>query len=442
MSNTPLSPNYKKDVGRLVTDRYDFQEHIEGIAFRHKANQIDLEPILTIGSIVCENVQDAIDQLTIIVTPPVIADATTSSKGIIQLTGDIAGTATHIVVTKIQGRSISTLPPNSGDVLTWDGGTSSWMASAAVNAFSAGGDLSGTNSLQQVIGLTGTAGSTRISSNALTWTSGSTPVVTQTTTALTDGADLTIRAQNSTGASKNGGDVIVTGGSPGASGLKGGVSLKLDAGNSTMLEVTEIASSRRVLSLLHNGPLTTIDMPANTGDLVMYVRDASTPPTIGNPSNGTIVYSSGGELWIKQQDGNNFPVGSIPNPSIWGSTGQQSYTYRSYVTSSVGAAALAFSLPLPSNTSIKIDATFTAKATSATDGAGFNLSMGYLRGVGSPVAIGTVTNADPRTTTGAAATWTIPNIITSGDTLQVLTGYSSTNTINWLVIIQLTISQG
>lgn len=441
MSN-PLIPNYKKDVGRLVTDRFDFQNHIDGVAFRHKANQIDLEPILNIGSVTCTTVQDAIDKLTIIVTPPVIADATTVSKGIIQLSGDLAGTATSVLVTKLQGKPISTLPPNSGDVLTWDGISSSWIPSPAINAFSAGGDLAGTNALQQVVGLTGTSGSTRVSSNALSWVAGSIPTITQLNTSLNHGADFTIKAQTSTGSSKNGGDVVITGGSPGASGLKGGVTLKMDSGNTTMAELTEVAAGRRVISLLHNGPLTTVDMPANTGDLVMYIRDTITPPTVGNPSNGTIVYSSGGQLWIKQQDGDNFSVGSIPNPSIWGSTGQQTYTYRSYVISTVGAAALAFSFAIPNNTSIKVDAIFTGKATSATDGAEFNLSMGYLRGVGSPVAMGSITNADPRTTTGAAAGWTIPSITTSVNNLQVFTGFSGTNTVSWLVIVQLTMSQG
>ncbi len=371
-----------------------------------------------------------------------ISEATTISKGIIQLTGDISGTATNILVTKIQGKPISTLFPNDGDVLTWDGGTFAWTPSPAVNAFSAGEDLSGTNALQQVIGLTGTGGSTRVSSDALTWISGSEPVITQATTALNDGANFTIKGQNTTGISKDGGNVIITSGSPGSGGLKGKVSLELDAGGSTMIELTEVAADRRVISLLHDGPLTTIDMPASTGDLVMYVRDTSTPPTVGNPVNGTIVYSSGGQLWVKQQDGNNFSVGSIPNPSVWGSTGEQTYTYRSYVTSSVGAAALAFSFALPNNTSVKIDVIYTGKATSATDGAAFNLSMGYLRGVGSPIAMGTVTNADSRTTSGSAAGWTIPDIVTVANNLQILTGFSTSNTINWLVIVQLTISQG
>jgi len=439
---TPLAPNYKKDVGRLATDRFDFQNHVDGTNFRHKADQIDLSPLITIESVTVSNVQEAIERLTTIVTPPIIEDATTVSKGIIQLNGDIAGTATNVLVTKIQSRPVSTLPPSSGDVLTWDGMSASWIPSPAVNAFSAGGDLAGTNAIQEVIGLTGTSGSTRVSSSGLTWINGITPVISQSVTVLNHGSDFTVRAQSTSGASKNGGDVVVTGGSPGSGGLKGGVTLALDSAGTTMLEATEIATNRRVLSLLHNGPLTTLDMPANTGDLVMYVRDTVTPPTIGNPLNGTIVYSSGGQLWIKQADGDNFSVGSIPNPSIWGSTGQQTYTYRSYVTSSVGAAALAFSFAIPDNTSIKVDVIFTGKATSAADGAEFNLSMGYLRTTGSPIVMGTVTNADPRTTAGSAAGWTIPDITTSGNNLQVYTGYSGTNTINWLVIIQLSMSQG
>lgn len=441
MSN-PLIPNYKNNIGRLTTDRFDFQNHIDGASFRHKANQIDLEPILSIGSVNCNTVQDAIDQLTVIVTPPVISDATTISKGIIQLSGDLAGTATSVLVTKLQGKPISTLSPSNGDVLTWDGSSSSWIPSSAINAFTAGGDLVGTNSLQQVVGLTGASGSTRVSSNALSWANGTTPLVTQLNTSLNHGADFFIKAQTATGASKNGGDVVISGGSSGASGLKGGVTLKMDSGNTTMLELTEVAAGRRVVSLLNNGPLTTTDMPANTGDLVMYVRDTITPPTVGSPSNGTIVYSSGGQLWIKQQDGNNFYVGSIPNPSIWGSSGQQTYTYRSYVTSTIGSSALAFSFAIPDNTAIKIDVILTGKATGATDGAEFNLSMGYLRGSAAPVSMGTVTNADPRTTAGSATGWVAPTITTSVNTLQVFTGFSGTNTINWLVITQLTMSQG
>jgi hypothetical protein len=42
MANNPQIPNYKPGVGRLVTDRYDFENHVEGNAFRHNALAIDM----------------------------------------------------------------------------------------------------------------------------------------------------------------------------------------------------------------------------------------------------------------------------------------------------------------------------------------------------------------------------------------------------------------
>lgn len=42
MANTPKTPNYKPGVGQLVTNRYDFENHIEGNSFRHNATQIDI----------------------------------------------------------------------------------------------------------------------------------------------------------------------------------------------------------------------------------------------------------------------------------------------------------------------------------------------------------------------------------------------------------------
>ena len=40
MANRPFTPG----IGRLATDRFDFQKHIDGEAFRHTADQIDLNP--------------------------------------------------------------------------------------------------------------------------------------------------------------------------------------------------------------------------------------------------------------------------------------------------------------------------------------------------------------------------------------------------------------
>ncbi len=436
------TPNFKHGIGILTTSRYDFQDHIDGYNFRHQANQIDLFPILQIGSNSISNVQDAVRALTNIVNPPIIQDASTAVKGIIQLSGDIGGVATNVSVKKIQGKAVSALTPNAGDVLTWSGTLSMWLPAPTLNIFNAGGDLSGNNVLQSVISLTGNAGVVSISCNSLNFISGASPIITQNDNSSNNGNNTSIISQSALSSNKNGGALILSGGGKGSGGLRGGVSLQMGAGDTTMLQVSEPAIGRRAISLLHIGALTTLDMPTGTGDMVMYIRDTATPPTTGNPLNGTIVYSSGGQLWIKQQDGNNFFVGSIPNPSIWGSSGQQTYTNRSYIKSSVGSSATAFTYSLPDNITTKIDVILIGKATSTSDGASYNLSMSYLRNGGSPIALGTLTSSDPRTTSGASAAWALPNINFSGNDLQIITGYSTTNTINWLVITQLSMSQG
>ena len=50
-----------------------------------------------------------------------VNDASTTAKGIIQLAGDLSGTATSPSVSKIQGISVSGLVPTTGQVLTYNG---------------------------------------------------------------------------------------------------------------------------------------------------------------------------------------------------------------------------------------------------------------------------------------------------------------------------------
>lgn len=454
----PIVPNYKKDVGRLATDRYDFEEHIEGTRFRHNADAIDVVPNLVVGSSTSVNVLEALEALANAAQPPVINDATTGSKGILQLAGDIAGTAINVVVTRIQSKPISTLTPSGGDVLTWDGYSNVWKPSAATNAFSAAGDLAGNNVLQSVVSWTGIVFNASVGhviqsfGSVIDFSVNAKPLFTQEIDPVNSGDIITIRAQSVTGVNKNGGSVTVAGGAPGSGGRRGGIRLQFTTSvpggypttslsgitSVNMLQLSEVAVGRRVLSLCNAADLSTIDMPSNTGDMVMYVRDAVSVPSTGSPSNGTIVYSSAGQLWVKEQNGNNFPVGSIPNPSIWGTTGQQTYSNRNYVTSTT-AAALAFSFNLQDQTSTRADVIFVGKRQGSTDSAQFNLSVGYSRHGGGPVIIGSVTNADPRTS-GGASLWTIPNITVSGNTLQVFTGFSGGTTIQWFVVTQLTMS--
>jgi hypothetical protein len=147
----PLVPNYLNGIGRLATDRYTYEKHINGTGDRHNANQIDLFPTVVIGTSQ-SNVQDAITAIsTVIGTPP--PDASTTVKGIVKLAGDIAGTATSVVVTRLQGKPVSALTPSSGDVLTWDGST--WKPQSISGSFTnltvTGNTTLGTNSSNTLV---------------------------------------------------------------------------------------------------------------------------------------------------------------------------------------------------------------------------------------------------------------------------------------------------
>jgi len=53
-----MSLNYKPGVGRITTNRYDFQDHITGANFRHNASSIDIIPSLQISGISYTTVYD------------------------------------------------------------------------------------------------------------------------------------------------------------------------------------------------------------------------------------------------------------------------------------------------------------------------------------------------------------------------------------------------
>lgn len=171
----PLTPNFKPNVGaRLATDRFDFQHHVDGYNLRHNADAISLSPIVTINGSPSSNVQDAITKLTAFVSPPdiIVSDATLFAKGIVQLSGDLGGTAIAPKVLKIQGFAVSTQTPTNNQVLTWNG--VNWVPSTPVSTFFASNDLFGNNATQTVVGIQSRAVANILPSNGqvLTWISG------------------------------------------------------------------------------------------------------------------------------------------------------------------------------------------------------------------------------------------------------------------------------
>lgn len=116
---------------------------------------------------------------------------------------------------------------------------------------------------------------------------------TQASTSSASGATMKIAAQSSSLAAGNGGALLLQGGGKGASGLRGPARLQTTPDGSTfetMVEACEVVSGNRVLALAQRGTgITSTNMPANTGDGVVFLTEAATAPT-ANPSGGTILY--------------------------------------------------------------------------------------------------------------------------------------------------------
>lgn len=180
----PVSPNYNANSGaRLTTDRFAFQQHVDGYTFRHHAGSIDLVPSVTLGAATLTDVQTAIAALAGSTSVPVVPDATTISKGLIQLGGDLGGVGTTAAAPKVgglQGFPISnTAPSATGQVLTWNG--SAWAPALGNTATTSqpgtvqlAGDLGGTGTSAtspKVSGLQGfpILNTTPTSNQVLTW---------------------------------------------------------------------------------------------------------------------------------------------------------------------------------------------------------------------------------------------------------------------------------
>lgn len=437
----PLTPNYKNGVGRLAVDRFDFQEHMDGYArpskhlTRHKSNQIDLSAAIDgYGWI---TVQDALEALAGLIAPPNIPDATSSVKGKLLLAGDISGTATAVTVVGLRGRPITNAIPATNEVLTWNG--TAWSPTATTG-FTAGGDLTGTSVSQQVVSIAGDGYDIcTINCSDLFFKNSAFPILDQYSSASDNGHNFLINAQGTNGVNKNGGNVIISGGISTTS-LGGGVTLRTNE-DENMLQVVTIANTpdpqRRVLSLLNINNLTTTDMPASTGDMVIYVRDTATPPSGGTPSNGTILHSSGGKLYVTQGNNDQFAIGSLANPTVWMLDNiVRTYTYRTYVQTTSSAQAVAFDFALPDHTAASVETVVVGKKTGSTNTQQYRILMGYSRHGGAPIDVGTVVNEDVRVTGSWIAN---PTISVVGNNIRVNTG-SFAGTAQWFTITTVTLS--
>ena len=99
---------------------------------------------------------------------PAAVDATSSTNGMVRLAGDLGGTAASPLVAKLQGRTLSSTAPTTGQVLKFDG--TSWIPATSVLTETQTLSLSGST-----LTISGTSSSVvlPVSSDATTTTNGS-----------------------------------------------------------------------------------------------------------------------------------------------------------------------------------------------------------------------------------------------------------------------------
>lgn len=451
-SGQPQVPNYVNGVGRLVTDRYDFEDHILGTKFRHNADAIDVLPNLVVGSTTCTNVLQALEALAAAAEPPVIAPATQTMLGVIQLDRDLGGTnGLAPLVIGLQGRSVSPQQPTVGQVLTWN--SSAWVPQSITGLFIPGGDINTSSgspassaSLQYIGNLSGNSGTVGIGANNFTFGVSTTPTISQTPVPSGSGGFFHIFGQGSL--SGPGGTLIMGGGG----GTPAGSTI-LALNDVPALTVAQPTSGNSVIAYF-SPFFSSTQMPTGTGNGVIYIANASTNPTSGSPSGGAILYGSSGQLWVKQSDSTNFQIGSIPDPSSWTSVAPGSLpvsptipangtiTYNIVQTSGTSFPVTCFTFAMPVSSSCRFDTVYVGKEISTGNTAQYNYSIGFVRnGAGSPAAVGTVTSSDSRTVGASwiAPTTTIGSYI-SGNNIIISTGSSSATSAVWTVVTQVIVT--
>lgn len=141
------------------------------------------------------------------------------------------------------------------------------------------------------------------SAGFLAFATGFAPLVNQEDKVTGNGETFTIAAQTSLGGNGNGGTLALAGGSPHGTGRKGGVQLSLDETSAEpMVEVAEVATGRRAVVLGLGAAVTATELPAGTGDRVLYIADYATAPT-ANPVSGQLLYAGGHALAARSPNG-------------------------------------------------------------------------------------------------------------------------------------------
>jgi hypothetical protein len=194
----------------------------------------------------------------------------------------------------------------------------------------------------------------------------------------------------------------------------------------TYLEVATLATDREIVSLLLGSALTTTQMPANTGDKVVYWADATTMPTSGFPTSGGIL-GVDTALGLEWKGKNGVETTLAPHGDSGNTTLRRLIDWKSRpetASDSTGAAYTALSFDVASfngqgltNAQLLVRARFMGHDT----GSGYASVVEYAVTVS--VASGTPTvgasGADSVVITGGTSPWTTIAMDVSGTTVRL-----------------------
>lgn len=245
-----------------------------------------------------------------------------TSQQIVGLTGvsGVVSFGTSITTPTIQQASTSN---NTGKDLRVQAQNATVTGGALVLASGTGTSLSYAGKISFAAGATEIAYFKRQGSNPLSALrfvgNNSHGIVPETATASTAGSTFFLVAQSGGPSVSpfNGGDLaLYSGEANGATGsLHGRVRVSLgETGSQRIFEAAHLESSpdRRIASFFKVTGVSSLDMPANSGDLVMYVADAASVPS-ANPVGGSILYSEGGKLKTRSSGGT---VQDLTSPTV------------------------------------------------------------------------------------------------------------------------------
>jgi hypothetical protein len=131
------------------------------------------------------------------------------------------------------------------------------------------------------------------------------------TTSIKGGKGCTLLYQAGESVDADGGVWIARGGLNGAGGatLHGGCQWQFHNGidGDTHLELVELEANRRIVAIAQGADLTTAEMPANTGDKVVFIAESAATPT-ANPNGGDILFVQGGVMKYRDPAGNEITL--------------------------------------------------------------------------------------------------------------------------------------